>query len=129
MPYFPPQQAVVDYARMPQRDLFALLEKQNPKQALAMAHLLRNDFQRDRLQRKAFLSEPSAQWTPVFIDRPWIGETNFYRAVEIARALDAPVAKKLLSAIALKNPGLAISVKVARPQAVATGLPDKVPAW
>ena len=28
-----------------------------------------------------------------------------------------------------KKPGLLISRKVARPQAVATGLPDKVPAW
>ena len=108
MPFFPPQQAEVEYARMPQRDLFALLERQQPKQALAMAHLLRNDFQRDRLQRRAFLSEPTAQWTPAFIGRPWIGEMNFYRAVEIARALDAPVAKRLLNAVALRNPGLAI---------------------
>ena len=108
MPFPAPQQAEVEYARMPQRQLFELLEKQSPKQALAMAHLLRNDFQRDRLQRKAFLSEPSVVWAPAFIDRLWIGETHFYRAVEIARSLEAPVAKKLLSAIALRNPGLAI---------------------
>ena len=108
MPFFAPPQAEVDYARMPQRDLLTLLEKLPPKQALAMAHLLRNDFQRGRVQRKAFLNEPSAQWTPVFIDSQWIGETNFFRAVEIARSMDASVAKKLLSAVALKNPGLAI---------------------
>ena len=93
---------------MPQRDLFSLLEKQQPRQALAMAHLLRNDFQRDRLQQRAFLSDPSAQWAAALIDRPWIGETNFYRAVEIARSLEAHAAKRLLSAVALRNPGLAI---------------------
>ena len=108
MPFFAPQQAEVDFTRMPQRDLFALLEKQQPKQSLVMAHLLRNDFQRDRLQRRAYLSEPSARWAAEFIGRSWIGETNFFRATEIARALDAPLAKRLLSAVALKNPGLAI---------------------
>jgi hypothetical protein len=108
MPFLSPPQAEVEYARLPQRDLFALLEKQNPKQSLSMAHLLRNEFQRDRLQRKAFLAEPSAQWAPAFLDRPWLGETNFFRAVEIARSLDAPAAKKLLAAVALRNPGLAI---------------------
>ena len=93
---------------MPQRELFELLEKQTPKQALAMAHLLRNDFQRDRLQRKAFLTEPSWQWAAALIGKSWIGETNFYRAIEIARSLQASDAKMLLSAVALKNPGLAI---------------------
>ena len=93
---------------MPQRELYELLEKQTPKQMLAMAHLLRNDYQRDRLQRKAFISEPSWQWAATLIGTPWIGETNFYRAIEIARSLQASDAKMLLSAVALKNPGLAI---------------------
>ncbi len=102
----PPAQ--IEYARMPQRELFQLLEKQPPQQTLTMAHMLRNDFQRDRVQRKAFLSEPSTQWAVTFIDRPWIGETNFFRSAELARTLPPVVAKKLLAAVALKNPGLAI---------------------
>jgi len=93
---------------MPQRELLALLETLPPRQALALSPQLRNAFQRDRIQRKAFLNEPSAEWLPVLIERPWIGETNFYRAAELARTASPAIAKQLLTAVALKNPGLAI---------------------
>ena len=49
----------------------------------------------------------------------------------VARGAEQAVDQRLRAAraSASKKPGLRISRSVARPQAVATGLPDSVPAW
>jgi hypothetical protein len=46
-----------------------------------------------------------------------------------ATALRPSTSWRVLADSASKKPGFWISRSVARPQAVATGLPDSVPAW
>ena len=65
---------------------------------------------------------------------------NNFQQQETTRYMDRPrvhrqaavrpsTSERVLADRASKKPGFWISFSVARPQAVATGLPDSVPAW
>ena len=67
---------------------------------------------------------------PGFFDALSARTRSLVDGLSAAAAADKPSTSERVRALrASKKPGLLISAKVAKPQAVATGLPLKVPAW
>src|SRR6185503_18955999 len=104
---FAPQEIREPYPKASQDALFDMLTgvaQDIPLLALARLPLLESEGQRDRILRLGFASalirqrDAAAMYLPFVIDRPWIGETSFPNACELAKVLDgeSPAIEKLL---------------------------------
>jgi len=113
----PPQEIREPFSRASQDALFDTLTRlaqDVPLLALDRITLLESEAQRDRILQLGFTSALIRQhdvayfYLPSVIDRPWIAETSFPNACELAKMLEPEPAEKLLWAIARKNPDVAL---------------------
>lgn len=116
-PAVPPPTPELACPQSPQRDLFLLLERKaltEPAVALGCAKLLTRSEQRDRVLRNAFIAAserdlPAARaMFPQLADREWIGDIAFFAALKMAPGMPEAQARKLLSAVIERNPGVAV---------------------
>lgn len=116
-PAVPPPTPELACPQQPQRDLFLLLERKalsEPALALGCAKLLTRAEQRDRVLRNAFLTASERDMAsaramfPQLADREWIGEIAFFAALKMAPGMPQVQARKLLSAVIERNPGVAV---------------------
>ena len=94
-----------------------LSAQERPAELLDRAALAKNEIERDRLLKLGFEAVlnaspvEAAARLPLVIDRPWLAELNFREACALARAVaadDAASADKLVRAVGLHNPALAL---------------------
>lgn len=79
------------------------------------APALANPAQRDRVLRQAYgaamLSRDKSaalRFIGLVKDQPWLGEVNFFDAVQLAALAGPSISERLLTAAAIRNPSLAI---------------------
>lgn len=113
----PDQEIREPYSRASQDALFDTLTKlaqDIPLLALDRVGLLQSEAQRDRILQLGFTSALIRQrdvavfYLPSVMDRPWIADTSFPNACELAKMLEPEPAEKLLWTIARKNPDVAL---------------------
>ncbi len=88
---------------------------ERPEMGFLCAAALENPAQSDRVLKQAYLAAmllPDktvvARHIQAVLDRPWLGEVNFFDAVQAAAAMGAAESQALLSAAAARNPSLAV---------------------
>ena len=110
-------QLAVEQAVAPRMDVYAALDRQAeelPQVTLDSAGRVAHPALRDRIERRAFLALADRQpdvardYVQGFLNRRWIGDLGFYRAVALAAHLPPDVAGPLLAAAARRDPGIAL---------------------
>lgn len=88
---------------------------EQPAVAFTCAAALKNPAQRDRVLKQAWVAAMASRDKTVaarflisVVDRPWVGDVNFFDAVQAASLAGEAQARQLLLAAAGRNPSLAI---------------------